>query len=1055
LPYPTIYNVTYSYTNFQQAQGNNAFPGTQIDSDLQGLRSSVSGLALFVQGVLRSDGALNNGSVTYDSLSPALQTAGVAPANAWATATSYLIGNSVVINGNLYRCLISHTSGVFATDLSAAKWVFVAALQAGTFTQAGTGAVARSVTGKIGETFSVTDFGALGTANDTAVFQAAANALAAAGGGTLLAPPGTFAVRGLTLPGGIILRGAGKSATTLQSWYTDATVLTMSGLRGGLENLTIFGKGVNNDTGALGAVNPALAVGGVENIIRNVLAWGGNYALYVTGTDNSFYDVNAQESYGPANVATIGANWYIRCKFDHAPVAGITDTLPFANWAAATAYTAGQVRITGGYALACTGSGTSAAAAPTVKNYGVNIADGTVTWQLLAPSTYNAVLLGTGAAENHFYQCDFSGAGYSGSVLCQATGTPAVSDFTDCIFSAPLVISNGTLTTIRGCELAGNITINGGYTGKTIIEGNSTVGGGAVNILVGANVNDFIIADNFLNGGTITVTAGTSSRYRIHGNPNCTISDGGTGSDKLVIGSTIPGSILTANSVGNAQLRQGNQFSVIGNSTGSPANVADISAGVPDQILRVNSAGSSLGFGAINLANSVAVGTSVLPVANGGTGAATLGGANGVATLDGGGKLTSSQIPASLIGAVVYQGTWNATTNAPALASGVGTKGWYYKVATAGATAIDGISQWNIGDTIIFDGTTWDKIDGLSSEVITVAGRFGNVVLAVADVSGAAPSANASFTGTFGLSSATIVNWNADTFLGRAAAANIKYGAADAAAPVAQTISAQNVVAGTSNTAGANLTIAGSQGTGTGVGGSILLQTARAGTTGTAQNALTTGFTLDGNTGLASVNTTPDSSTRFTIEDGTGNNQLKLRYTGKTGVAFNQLANGNFQFNLQDAGNFQIFTNNGSGAELSLYGTGGVSVGTTPVDLGANNLYVQGAIGSRIARTLEGSVAVANGLNSNIAASNSFVRLTGPSAVFSAGGFTGGVDGYELEIYNTVAFAMTIVNEDASSTAGNRIKTLTGANVTLRAGTSAARFKYDATDTRWVLLATN
>jgi hypothetical protein len=52
-------------------------------------------------------------------------------------------------------------------------------------------------------------------------------------------------------------------------------------------------------------------------------------------------------------------------------------------------------------------------------------------------------------------------------------------------------------------------------------------------------------------------------------------------------------------------------------------------------------------------------------------------------------------------------------------------------------------------------------------------------------------------------------------------------------------------VAGTTNTAGANFTIAGSQGTGTGAGGSIVFQTAPAGSTGTAQNALVTALTID------------------------------------------------------------------------------------------------------------------------------------------------------------------------------------------------------------------
>jgi hypothetical protein len=83
-----------------------------------------------------------------------------------------------------------------------------------------------------------------------------------------------------------------------------------------------------------------------------------------------------------------------------------------------------------------------------------------------------------------------------------------------------------------------------------------------------------------------------------------------------------------------------------------------------------------------------------------------------------------------------------------------------------------------------------------------------------------------------------------DLLLTRKAAANLRFGAADAAAPVAQTLSVQSVVAGTTNTAGANLTITGSQGTGTGAGGSIIFQVAPAGSSGTAQNALATALTI-------------------------------------------------------------------------------------------------------------------------------------------------------------------------------------------------------------------
>jgi hypothetical protein len=63
-------------------------------------------------------------------------------------------------------------------------------------------------------------------------------------------------------------------------------------------------------------------------------------------------------------------------------------------------------------------------------------------------------------------------------------------------------------------------------------------------------------------------------------------------------------------------------------------------------------------------------------------------------------------------------------------------------------------------------------------------------------------------------------------------------GAVDAAAPVAQTLGVQSVVAGTSNTAGANFTINGSIGTGNQAGGNIIFQVAPKGTSGSSQNTL-------------------------------------------------------------------------------------------------------------------------------------------------------------------------------------------------------------------------
>jgi hypothetical protein len=161
--------------------------------------------------------------------------------------------------------------------------------------------------------------------------------------------------------------------------------------------------------------------------------------------------------------------------------------------------------------------------------------------------------------------------------------------------------------------------------------------------------------------------------------------------------------------------------------------------------------------------------TGTIPVANGGTGASTLtgyvkgsgtadltasatipntditglgtastrnaGSANGVATLDSGGKVPVSELPAAVLGALSYQGTWNASTNTPTLVSSVGTKGYYYVVSVAGSTNLDGITDWKVGDWAVYNGTAWQKVDNTDS-VTSVNGYTGTVVLTNTDISG-------------------------------------------------------------------------------------------------------------------------------------------------------------------------------------------------------------------------------------------------------------------------------------------------------------------------------
>lgn len=94
-----------------------------------------------------------------------------------------------------------------------------------------------------------------------------------------------------------------------------------------------------------------------------------------------------------------------------------------------------------------------------------------------------------------------------------------------------------------------------------------------------------------------------------------------------------------------------------------------------------------------------------------------------------------------------------------------------------------------------------------------------------------------------------------DLFLERMAAASLRMGTADAATAVAQTLTVQSVLAGTTDTAGGTFTISGSKSTGTGAAGTIVFQTASAAaSTGSGQNAVATLLTLGPSTVFGTSN---------------------------------------------------------------------------------------------------------------------------------------------------------------------------------------------------------
>lgn len=86
-------------------------------------------------------------------------------------------------------------------------------------------------------------------------------------------------------------------------------------------------------------------------------------------------------------------------------------------------------------------------------------------------------------------------------------------------------------------------------------------------------------------------------------------------------------------------------------------------------------------------------------------------------------------------GALFPIGVWNAATNTPTLASGVGTNGYIYRVGTAGTTTLDGKTDWRINDLAIFLDGAWRKIrnDVLVAADISDSTAAGRALLAAAD----------------------------------------------------------------------------------------------------------------------------------------------------------------------------------------------------------------------------------------------------------------------------------------------------------------------------------
>lgn len=150
------------------------------------------------------------------------------------------------------------------------------AISTALFTQAGTGAQARSVESKLRETVSVRDFGAVGdgVTDDTAAIQAAVNAVSAAGRGEVYFPAGTYKTTATVTisSSNVSLVGAGIGVSFIYPAQSSGDVIYFSGTTGtplqrvGMRELSMYGQATNPTSGALVRMSNVNTVAGFINV---------------------------------------------------------------------------------------------------------------------------------------------------------------------------------------------------------------------------------------------------------------------------------------------------------------------------------------------------------------------------------------------------------------------------------------------------------------------------------------------------------------------------------------------------------------------------------------------------------------------------------------------------------------------------------------------------------------------------------------------------------------------------------------------------------------------
>lgn len=125
---PGKVSVTTTFANDEAngVSGRSTVKTSGLDGMMLAFKTCTDAIIDNLALLQRDDGALLDGTVrtwTLGSDVLALIASGTFTIRGgWVTATAYALGDVVLQSGIVYICMVAHTAGTFATDLSAGKW---------------------------------------------------------------------------------------------------------------------------------------------------------------------------------------------------------------------------------------------------------------------------------------------------------------------------------------------------------------------------------------------------------------------------------------------------------------------------------------------------------------------------------------------------------------------------------------------------------------------------------------------------------------------------------------------------------------------------------------------------------------------------------------------------------------------------------------------------------------------------------------------------------------------------------------------------------------------